>query len=410
MSAGVSMSAMGYSPVVASLAVLACLVLAERANGQEVQQEVAQKDPRAFEFVPRAYIQLDWRDYPEWPVAAGTDRLEYNTFQVRRLRAGVDGQWRRLAFEFTVDPQDIEGTLVKDAYTEIRIGGYRIRAGQFKPPGSREYTSAARNIDFLERAAFAASLAAHRDIGAAVHGDIGRRIDYDVGLFVGDHNGSNDRSGLTTAGRLEWAPSDDLIVAAFGSEGRLSAVDSDPENGLTGRTPSGYRFFENVYVQGRRTRIGGDIEWSPGRWQLTAEALRVRDERREQGVDFDDLPSLVGLGASVTARWRFASRRDVMARYEYLGFDDAGPETGLAGVRPRAADLRARAGQAFTLGGSWRVTPWVRLMGNAGLEWFSESRSAPEPGRRGTYLTFGTRLQIELPDAIARRASRPANR
>ena len=58
-------------------------------------------------------------------------------------------------------------------------------------------------------------------------------------------------------------------------------------------------------------------EWSPGKWQFTAEALRERDERKGQGVDLDDLPSAVGLGASVSVRWRFAARRELTARYEY---------------------------------------------------------------------------------------------
>ena len=213
---------------------------------------------------------------------------------------------------------DEDGTLVKDAYAQMRVGVYRIRAGQFKAPGSREYGTAARNTDFLERAGLASSLAAQRDIGAMLFGNIGENLDYQVGMFAGDDNGANDRSGLTGAGRFEWEPSNDLILAVFLSEGELAAAEAEPENGLTGRMPSGYRFFEDVYVQGRRRRVGGDVEWSPGQWQFTAEGLRVRDERREQGIDLDDLPSVIGVGASLTARWRFAPRREVAVRYEIL--------------------------------------------------------------------------------------------
>jgi hypothetical protein len=177
----------------------------------------------------------------------------------------------------------------------------------------------------------------------------------------------------------------------------VKAVDSDPANGLSGRLPSGYRFFESVYVQGDRRRVGGDVEWSPGNWQFTVEALRVREERKQQGIDVDDLAPVVGSGASITARWRFARRRDIAARYEYLGFDDTGAKTAMESVRPRAADVRARAGQAVTLGGSWRVAQWVRLMGNAGVDWFSDPRSAPDPAGRGAYIRLGARLQIEFP-------------
>jgi len=379
------------------LLVFLCVGIAHDAVAQQ-EKDTKEQRPE-FEIMPGGYIQLDWRGYPSWDVTPGTGRLQFDTFEVRRLRAGVDGRWRRVAFELTIDPQDVDdgATLVKDAYGEIRIRNYRLRAGLFKPPGSREYGTAARNLDFLERTGLAQSLAAQRDVGAMVHGRARKRIDYEVGLFAGDKNGSRERSGLVGAGRVEWEPLRRLILAAYASEGRLEAVDSDPANGLSGRLPSGYRFFESVYVQGNRRRIGGDVEWSPGNWQFTGEALRVRDERREQGVDFDDLPSVVGTGASVTARWRFARRRDVAARYEYLGFDDVGPVTAMESVRPRAADVRARAGQSVTLGGSWRVARWMRLMGNAGVDWFSEPRSAPDPGRRGGYVRLGTRLQIEFP-------------
>jgi hypothetical protein len=319
------------------------------------------------------------------------------------MRAGATGRWRGARFELTVDPQDVYGTLVKDAYVEFRPGSYEIRFGQFKPPGSRDYGTSARQTDFLERTALGGSLSAQRDLGISLHGDIGQHVDYDVGVFAGDNNGTSSRSGLTGAGRLEWEPQGDLVLALYGSEGRLTAVETDPENGLEGRLSSGYRFFENVYVQGRRTRIGGDVEWSPGPLQFTVESLRVRDERQEQGIDLDNLSPLLGVAANFTTRWRFATRRDVVLRYEYVGFDDAGPETDGASVRPRAADVRARSAQAITFGGSWGVTRWLRLMGNAGVEWFSDARTAPEAGDDRGYWTLGTRVQLELPGMLGLR-------
>jgi hypothetical protein len=75
----------------------------------------------------------------------------------------------------------------------------------------------------------------------------------------------------------------------------------------------------------------------------------------------------------------------------------------MASVRPRAADVRARAGQAVTLGGSWNVTRWLRFMGHAGVDWFSDPRTAPEAGDDRGYWTFGTRLQLELPDILGLR-------
>jgi hypothetical protein len=383
------------------LFVCATGAVASTASAQTIDAAARLKQPPpVFELTPEAYIQLDWRGYPESPVAPGSGRLEFNTFEIRRLRAGVNGRWRGVRFEMTLDPRDADGSLVKDAYAEIRPGKFEIRFGQFKLPGSRDYSVAARSTDLMERSALGDSLAAHRDLGASLHGDLGKTFDYEVGLFAGDNNGTRRRSGVTAAGRLEWEPNRKLVAALYASDGKLTAVDSEPENGLEGRLSSGYRFYENVYVQGRRTRWGGDVEWSPGKWQLTAEALRERDERKEQGVDLDDLPSAVGIGANVTARWRFADRRELTARYEYLGFDDVGPATAMASVRPRAGDIRARSAQAITVGGSWRLQRWLRVMSEAGVEWYSDPRTAPEAGRDTGYWTLGLRLQVELPGNI----------
>ena len=139
-------------------------------------------------------------------MATGSGRLEYETFGVRRARVGVDGQWRQMSFEFTVDPMDdFDDTLIKDAYIQIRFTrALRLRGGQFKLPGSREYGTSARSLDFLERSAFAQSIAPGRDIGGLVYGQLGRRFAYEAGLFAGDANGRNSRSGITSAGRLVW--------------------------------------------------------------------------------------------------------------------------------------------------------------------------------------------------------------
>ena len=99
-------------PVVALCAVIASPATAGQ-NAQETKKQKA--PPPVFELTPEAYIQLDWRAYPQSPVATGTGRLEFNTFEVRRLRAGATGRWRGARFEFTVDPQDVDGTFVKDA-------------------------------------------------------------------------------------------------------------------------------------------------------------------------------------------------------------------------------------------------------------------------------------------------------
>jgi phosphate-selective porin len=386
-------------------AVLLCGVAAVAASAQEPEAGAQQK----FELTPRGYVQFDWRGYPEWTVAPGSGRLDYDTLEVRRLRAGLDGQWRRLSFEIGVDPMDdFDGALIKDAYAQFQVSrALRIRAGQFKLPGSREYGTSATSLNFLERSGFAQSIGAGRDLGLMATGRVRRRFDYEAGVFAGDGTGRTSRAGLTTAARIEWRATNRLVLAGSVSEGRTNAVDSDPANGFEGRASSGYRFFERLYVQGRRERIGADVEWTPGRWRISAEALRGYDERDEQGLDREDLPGGVSLGWSSAIVREFGRRRgparsrirewDLGIRFDSLTFDDTGPDTDRDSVRPRATDVRARGAQTVTAGVSWNLARWARVMTNGGLERYSENRSAPEPSKRGNYWTLATRLQLELP-------------
>jgi hypothetical protein len=346
---------------------------------------------------PTGYIQFDMRAFPGWDATPGTGRLNRATAEIRRASVGVEASWRRLSFEVSVDPRDDDGIFVKDAYAQFRVHrALRIRVGQFKIPGTREYDGSARRLDFLERSPLTESLAVRRDIGARADGRRGP-IEYEFGLFAGDGVGRDERAGLTVAGRLAWQLSRDLQIGASVSDGRTEAVESDDPNGLQGRSPSGYRFLDGVYVQGQRVRVGGDVEWSPGPWRFVGEALQVRDERLEQGLDYEHLPSVIGTGASLSARRRFTARLEGALRYDYLGFDDTGDGSLAESVRPRAANLRARASHALTVGSTWEANRWTRILGNVGLEQYSEQRSAPEAGRSGAYPTLGLRLQLEWP-------------
>jgi hypothetical protein len=390
-----------------------CLVAAP-ATAQQMeptptaQAEQTRDAPRKFEVAPRGYIQLDWRGYHDWTVAPGTGRLAYGTFEVRRLRAGVDGQWRAMTFEVTVDPLDADGTLVKDAYGQWRVNrAVRVRAGQFKLPGSREYQVAARNLDFQERSALAASLAPGRDLGVMLTGELRRALEYQAGVFAGDGNGRAGRAGVTSATRVTWRVADDVQVGGSLTWGRTSSLDTDPANGLEGRSASGYRFFERVYVQGDRVRLGADAQWDAGPWRVTGEVLRARDERAKQGQEFEDLPAVAGIGWSAAVTRQFGRRQasarsrprafDLGVRFDALVFDDEGPATHTDSVRPRAVDVRRKSGQTLTASASWAPFRWARVITNAAVETYSESRSAPEAGRREPYWTFGTRLQFELP-------------
>ena len=368
---------------------------------------LAQQEP-SVEFSPRGYVQFDWREYPDWDVPLGTNRLNREQYEARRVRVGVDGRVKRVSFELTVDPQDADGVLVKDAYAQVRFTrAFRLRVGQFKVPGGREYQSSARSIEFLERAALSESLGAGRDIGGMLTGEIGSGFDYQAGVFAGDGNGRDERAGVTGAGRAVWHEWNDIEIGGSFGMSRTEAVDTEAPNGLLGRSSSGFRFFDELYVHGWRFRSGVDGEWSPGPWRIRGEFLRADEQRRGQGLDFEDLPRAVGTGWSAEVSRQFGRRAqnprvfrwrevDVNLRVDRLGFDDSGPSSGLDSVRARATNIRPRRVTSSTIGASWRTTPWTRVMTNATWEKFSDSRSGPRPGRAG-FWAFGTRLQIEFP-------------
>lgn len=362
----------------------------------------------ALSVEPAGYVQLDWRGFPDWQTSTGTGRLNREAFEVRRARAGIKGSWERATFEFTVDPLDDDGVAVKDAYVRLRVTrAFNVQAGQFKIPGSIGYDSSARRIGFLERSALSLALAARRDMGVQADGRAGA-FRYAAGVFAGDNVGNDARSGLSAAGRVEWRASQVFSIGLFGSIGRVTAVDSDAPNGIEGRAASGYRFAEGVYVDGRRARTGGSAEWTPGKWRIEAEAIRLRDERRGQGLDFEDLPAAVGTGASLAVRrelgrpgrgWLHRLHllpSELGARWDTLLLDDAGA-SGTDSVRPRATNIRRRAYQGLTAGGTWRLDRHIRLLGNVGAERYSDTRSAPVAGRQGFYPTVALRLQIEWP-------------
>jgi hypothetical protein len=88
--------------------IVALLVLVAAASRAEAQQQAPAETQtpanQRFEITPRAYVQFDWRGFPGWTVTPDTGRLEPDTLDVRRLRAGIDGRWRRWSFEASVDP------------------------------------------------------------------------------------------------------------------------------------------------------------------------------------------------------------------------------------------------------------------------------------------------------------------
>jgi phosphate-selective porin len=134
--------------------------------------------------------------------------------------------------------------------------------------------------------------------------------------------------------------------------------------GITGRAFDGERFFERMYVNGARTRLGVEGLWSAGRFTMKGELLQLVDERKQQAITGEDLSNLIVRGAYVTGVWRAAGEPgdksaavDVSARFDRLAFSSA--------TNPRADHVAPLSQRAWTVGATWTINRCVRVQANA---------------------------------------------
>jgi hypothetical protein len=379
---------------------------------------------------PAGYFQGDLRGFPGWEVDEDetTGTLREDTRDIRRARLGLEAELGdRLSGEVIFDvnellnsviPPDDTGTAfsvrrdLRNAYVELALGkDHFLRGGHFKLPVSREFLTSAAKTDFAERSLLANGIAPGRDWGLMLGGElkVARQLRYLVGAFAGDAWGEEIRGGPTGAARLVLELVDGVELGGSVTIGTAEADDEDPivepePKSLRGRSASGWSFFRRVHVDGSRRRVGADTQIARGPITLKAEVLHGYEERLKQGSTFDDLPAISGLGWSASAVWRVLGAKkgggaplDLAVRYESLEFDDEGPDEGFAGTGSRARNIRPQSSKALSGGLSFWPKKWARILGNVVLDRYNDELLAPEPGRKGTYVTLIARLQVEVP-------------
>jgi len=366
------------------------------------------------------YVQEDLRSYRDWEPA------DPRTSELRRIRIGVEGRWKRLSFQVDVDPRrerpedTVEGAhYLKNAYVELRLAkAFRIRGGHFKLPFSPEFLTSAAKTDFIERSMLVDALGLDRDWGGVVLGEIGR-VRYEAGVFQGDGGRTHQRAGTTGAARLEVTPLTGLDLGASYNDGRVTADDealgaAEPK-GFSARGPTGFRFSVRHFVDGHRRRLGADGTLHRGPVGLKGEIARGWEERKGQGATFDDLPQAVTTGWAVSGTWLATGDKkrgtirprhpfphgvgavEFGVRYESVQVDDDGPDAGFAGAGNRARNILPVGERVWTGGVSWWPRQWLRFLANVVVERFDDDLIVPEPGRGGNYVTILGRLQLALP-------------
>jgi phosphate-selective porin len=377
------------------------------------------------------FIQGDFRAFPGWDVDPDTPGLRADSADVRRMRIGVEGSYKKLDGELVYDFGNTVNSLLtsgdgtvapslrndlKNAYLQLEIAKHHsIRAGHFKVPVSREWLTSVAKIDFIERSLLASGMAPGRDWGVAFMGKlpVARGLDYTAGVFAGDGWADTSRAGTTAAvrGLLEARRGLEIgFSASFGSvEADAEGGPIDPAaKGLRGESASGWAFFHRMHVDGPRRRLGADAQYVLSSITLKGEVLYTHDERRGQSSTFTDLPPVAGFGWSTVAVWRVRGPRskkdastarplDLQLRAESLHFDDTGDPSGFEGIGNRARNIRPQTGRALTAGINYWPRPWIRVMGNAVVDRYSDGLLAPEQHRKGNYVTLLARVHVELP-------------
>lgn len=365
------------------------------------------------------YVQGDFRSYHDWEAGdEDTGTLRSDPAELRRLRLGFEARYRRVSFELDVDPQD-EGDELKDLLVHLDLGGgFEAQGGHFKLPVSFEFLTSASRTDFIERSLLSTHIGPARDWGGMLAYD-GGRVLVQGGVFAGDGRTRRDRSETTGVLRAVFELVDGLELGGSGSIGDVEAEPAGPgldpqPKGVVGEGPAGFVFYEPHFVHGRRLRYGAEAVYRRGPFGFAAEWLRAREERDGQGSVLDDLPAQLATGWYAGATWVVTGEKkdnsirprrpfprgpgavEIGARFEMFEFDDDGPGEGFEGAGNRARNIRPAGDRIVTGGLSWWPVSWLRFMGNVIAERFDDPLLAPEPGRRGNYVTFLARAQLTL--------------
>jgi phosphate-selective porin OprO/OprP len=332
--------------------------------------------------------QVDFRDFADEPGTVSKPLVD-----LHRTRIGLEGTL------FKAVQYQIEGELSdasqpwRDVYVQTRAFlGLQVRGGQFKIPFSLDQLTSSMDLDFNYRSLAATFLAPGRDVGVVAFGRAMKDVvRYQTGVFK--HGGDNVRESERTdaqadrtyAGRVvvrPWNASRTLFRTlsagvAF-TTGRLPAG----PNGVRGKTVPGDAFFQHLFVNGNRQRIGGEFQWRPGPVGLQGEFIQTRDQRFGQGIDNQDLPNAYARGWYTSGTWLLTGERkrdsveprrpfwrggigafEIAGRLERLSAWSPGVNDG-SFSSPRSPWVMPRADNVWTGGVNWYWNDYVKLQAN----------------------------------------------
>ena len=332
--------------------------------------------------------QLDFREFPDEP---GTDFKPL--VDLHRTRIGVEGRLIK-GLEYQVEGELGDASQPwRDVYIQTRSFRFlQVRAGHFKIPFSIDQLTGGMDLDFNYRSLAASYLAPGRDVGVMVFGRFfSEALRYQAGVFKrgGDNVRESERTDAqadrTYAGRVvvrPWNGFDNVFRTLSAGVAFTSGVLPAGPNGVRGKTVPGDAFFEHLFVDGHRQRMGGEFQWRPGPVGLQGEYIRVRDQRFGQGIDNQDLPDAYSRGWYATGTWLLTGERkrdsvepkrpflrggvgaiEIAARLERLAAWNDSVNDGTFSS-PRSPWVMPRADDVWTAGVNWYWNDYVKLQAN----------------------------------------------
>jgi len=332
--------------------------------------------------------QVDFREFPDEPDTPSKPLLD-----LHRTRIGVEGRVIK-EFEYQIEAELADSSEPwRDVYIQTRsFRLLQVRAGQFKIPFSLEQLTSGMDLDFNYRSLAAAFLAPGRDVGVMLFGRVMNEVlRYQAGAFRrgGDNVRESERTDAqadrTYAARLVVRPGnafDNLFRTFSAGVAFTTGVLPAGPNGVRGHTVPGDAFFQHLYVDGHRRRIGGEFQWRPGPVQLQGEYIEVRDQRFGQGIDNEDLPNAYARGWYASGTWLLTGEQkrdsveparpllrggigaiEIGVRRERLAAWSPGANDG-SFSSPRAPWVMPIADDVWTGGVNWYWNDYVKLQAN----------------------------------------------
>ena len=386
--------------------------------------EIQQKPPAK----PRPAVRLDLDERPT--LVIGPVRLSPRAaFRAQMLRSDapldketesqIDLAKRRVGFEgsvsdyvdFQVEYEIDDPDPWRDVFVNVRpLREVQVRYGKFKLPFGLEENTGSANLDFAYRSLASRAIAPGRDRGIMAHGEVlDRFVQYEVGQF--EHDGANaaTRSSEKVTGeetraiRVTVSPLrrlrdaiDDMTVGIAWTEGELGG------EGLSSvRLPTtlGNDFWRTAWtVKGNRTRQGIEARWRPGPFSVSAESMRLTEERLEMSVEDAALAPIVTSGWYVSGTWAVtgddkedgltATKHpigkgigaiELAGRLENLRVDSGSAEA--PSLSPRAETIVGNSIRAITFGVNWYLNRWLKVQANLVRETIEDPAQGPLPSQ-----------------------------